>query len=945
MKTTKTDYKKWWSISRRKELALWIGVLLLGLVSVRSPSQTYTILHAFGTNTIGHNPYSTLVQGPDGMLYGTTDSGGVANRGQVFKVNPDGSGYTVLKDFTGSDGSGPDAGLVLSGTALYGTTSSGGTNDNGTVFKVNTDGTGFAVLKQFTGYDGANPYAKLMLSGAMLYGITAYGGYSDAGTVFKINTDGSSFANLYSFTARDPDTGTNNDGANPVAELILSGDILYGTTECGGCYGCGTVFAVNTDGSSFTNLYSFTAYDPDTGTNNDGANPVAGLILSGDVLYGTTEYGGNYGYGTVFTINTNGCGFAVLRNFTGSDGAHPAAGLVLSGAKLYGTTCDGGYFDHGTVFAINTDGSGFTMTVSFRGHDGGYPTGNLLLSGTNLFGTTSGGGGYDYGTVFRINTDGSGYEALKDFNGSDGEWPNGGLVLSGATLYGTTSGGGTNGNGTVFAINARGNGYIVLHNFGVTPDDAAGPSGGVVLSGDTLYGTTGSGGGFGKGTVFKINTDGSGYAVLKEFDGSDGWGPQGTLVLSGTTLFGATSSSGISDTIFKINTDGSGFAVLKEFDGSDGWYPNGGLVLSGTTLYGTTAGEDFASGKYVGATVFSIDIDGSGYTLLHKFFGAPLDGASPLGGLALSGNSLYGTTVVGGCYGYDPSDFGAGTVFRVNTDGSGYYLLKQFTGDDGCWPFAGLLLDGTMLYGTTYNGGTTNCGVVFKLSLLPSVSTPPPSQTVELESSTLLGVNAGDDPTLTYLWFCNGTNLISCGADNCLLITNADFSLSGTFTVVVTNAFGAVTSAPAMLNVIPAVERRPVPGVKVMGEIGSSLNVEYTESLSPAPNWLTLDIVNLTNPPQYCVDASTTLLSQRFYRAWQMGTPSIVPSLSLTFVPAITLTGNIGDSMRLDCINQFGPTDAWMTLDTVTLTNTSQLYFDTSTVGQPARLYRIVPVP
>ena len=65
-----------------------------------------------------------------------------------------------------------------------------------------------------------------------------------------------------------------------------------------------------------------------------------------------------------------------------------------------------------------------------------------------------------------------------------------------------------------------------------------------------------------------------------------------------------------------------------------------------------------------------------------------------------------------------------------------------------------------------------------------------------------------------------------------------------------------------------------------------------------------------------------------------------MPSLDLHLVPAITLTGNIGDSVRLDYINQFGPTNAWVTLDTVTLTNTSQLYFDVSAPGQPQRLYR-----
>ncbi len=83
---------------------------------------------------------------------------------------------------------------------------------------------------------------------------------------------------------------------------------------------------------------------------------------------------------------------------------------------------------------------------------------------------------------------------------------------------------------------------------------------------------------------------------------------------------------------------------------------------------------------------------------------------------------------------------------------------------------------------------------------------------------------------------------------------------------------------------------------------------------------------------------------QRFYRAWQAGT-AVMPFLDLHLIPAITFKGNVGDSLRLDYINQFGPTDAWGPLATNTLTTTSQLYFDTSCIGQPPRLYRIVPVP
>src|SRR5262249_31765646 len=158
------------------------------------------------------NPQSTLVQGPDGTLYGTARNGEATVAGTVFKIQPDGSGFTVLKRFTNSmDGTNPIAGLALSGSALYGTTSQGGSSNFGTVFKLTTDGTGYTVLKHFASSDGANPlYASLTSSGSALYGVTYYGGSSRNGTVFKVNTDGTGFSNLHSFTALDQVTyGTN----------------------------------------------------------------------------------------------------------------------------------------------------------------------------------------------------------------------------------------------------------------------------------------------------------------------------------------------------------------------------------------------------------------------------------------------------------------------------------------------------------------------------------------------------------------------------------------------------------------------------------------------------------------------------------------------------------------------------------------------------------------
>ena len=259
-------------------------------------------------------------------------------------------------------------------------------------------------------------------------------------------------------------------------------------------------------------------------------------------------------------------------------------------------------------------------------------------------------------------------------------------------------------------------------------------------------------------------------------------------------------------------------------------------------------------------------------------------------------------------------------------------------------------LAGTKGWGATYGGRPT---AVWRIP--PAIQRSPQTQTAEAGSAVALWVQANGSSPLCCLWYLNYTNFISSSTNweleltnlqfSRLELTNVQFAQSGTYTAVVTNGAGAITSSPAMLNVIAAIERRPVPGVKVTGEAGSLLNVDSASSLSPAPNWTMLGSVSLTSTSQYCFDLTLPLPPQRFYRAWQTGTLGVIPSVELHLVPAITLTGNIGDSWRLDYINRFGPIDAWVTLETVTLTNTSQLYFDTSTISQPARLYRLAQVP
>jgi hypothetical protein len=251
-------------------------------------------------------------------------------------------------------------------------------------------------------------------------------------------------------------------------------------------------------------------------------------------------------------------------------------------------------------------------------------------------------------------------------------------------------------------------------------------------------------------------------------------------------------------------------------------------------------------------------------------------------------------------------------------------------------------LAGTTGWGGTFGGRPT---ALWTPANPPTLLTSPQTQTAEAWSAVGLRVEASGSSPLFCLWYFNSTNLISCSTNRELELTNLQLSQSGAYTVVVSNASGTVTSAPAMLNVIAPVERRPVLGVKVTGETTSLLHVDYADSLSPAPTWTPLGSVSLTGTPQYCFDLTLPLPSPRFYRAWQTGTPGVSPSLDLHLVPAITLTGTIGGSVRLDYINQFGPIDAWVTLATVPLTNTSQLYFDISAPGQPQRLYRVVQIP
>ncbi len=224
--------------------------------------------------------------------------------------------------------------------------------------------------------------------------------------------------------------------------------------------------------------------------------------------------------------------------------------------------------------------------------DGTTPTGVMQASNGYFYAVTALGGLYGRGAVL-VSPDGTNYSTLYSFSGVNGAQPQAALIqASNGYLYGTTQYGGTRGAGTVYGIGVDGSGFAVLHSF--TGSDGLYPSGGLVqASNGYLYGAAPNGGANGYGTVFGISVGGTGFAVLHSFNSTDGSYPNSLIQATNGTLYGTTSGGGSSGggIVFGILTSGAGFTTLHSFVvGSDGSTPEVGVVqASNGLLYGTTA--------------------------------------------------------------------------------------------------------------------------------------------------------------------------------------------------------------------------------------------------------------------------------------------------------------------------------------------------------------------
>jgi uncharacterized repeat protein (TIGR03803 family) len=526
-----------------------------------------------------------------------------------------------------------------------------------------------------------------------------------------------------------------------------------------------------------------------------------------------------FGYCMAVAITSSAQTLTTLVNFSGSDGNQPQYMQLLQATDgyLYGTTEFGGSTGHGTIFKMTTSGT-LTSLYSFTaGNDGEYPAAGLVQGvDGNFYGTTRTGGAHCCGTVFKITPSGT-FTTIYSFRGTpDGSGLYAPLVVgTDGNLYSTTGVGGANGSGMIFKITPSGT-VTTLYSFCPQPGctDGKTPYSGLVLAKDgNFYGVTNSGGSPGYGVVFKITPNGA-YSVLHNFDfNNEGGNPRATVMQAndgnfyGTTYLGGSADSG---TVYKL-TPGGTFTLLftfcRQLDCSVGGQPLAGVIqASDGNLYGTTTGGNTGHG-----TIYKITPSGTA-SLLYTFCthqGCP-DGNGPWGGLMQASNGyFYGTTNGGGAHNDgtiysltgsqliststtltttpNPSNYGQSVTMTatVHAQNGSTPTGDVFFQSDGVW-IGAAILNGSGVAVLNYSGlsmGTHSVRAVYQgqngyadstsnavqqvvtlpLSTTTVTSTPNPSMSGQQVTITAtVGPNGPPQPTGTVGFASNGSGISGC---------------------------------------------------------------------------------------------------------------------------------------------------------------------------------------
>jgi uncharacterized repeat protein (TIGR03803 family) len=867
------------------------GTANLGTVFQLATNGTLSTLVSFAGGN-GARPRGGLLQDGLGDFFGVTFLGGASSAGTIFELTAAGL-LTNLYSFTGgSDGGQPVAGLTYGGDGnFYGTTSGGGIYGKGTVFRLTPAGT-FTTLAQLDGFNGANPQAPLVAgSGGIIYGTTPFGGVNNSGTVFslavsaplQINTQP---AGQSVYIGQNPEfdvavTGTaplfwqwRKNNANLADGGTVSGSaarVLRLANVSLGDAGSYSVVISNASGAitsapavlTVISSAPFFVVQPTNQSPVPGTNAMLVGQAQGNrpLTYQWQRNGANLLDGG----NVSGSATPVLTINNLTEVNNGTYRLVASNGISAVASSNGVL----TVIPPTTVGTLLTTLYSFTGQaDGGPP--NALVAGTNgvIYGTTE--FGHPGGTVFTVTTNGAvatltslasvGLGAVAALTqGSDGNF------------YGSTQFGGTNYAGDIFEMTPGG---LLTNIYSFTGgSDGSGPTNALTLAADgSFWGTTTSGGASGNGNIYRITPAGSFTNVYSFTNGVDGFAPVGALTLGADGNFYGMTPGGIHShgNIFRIMPSGTLTNLYSFTGGMDGSVPVGALALgSDGNFYGATKYNTIAGYAFYG-TIFKVTTNGSLTTLYSLNY---TDGAYPCAGLiqGTDGN-FYGTTSTG-------NSLSNGTVYRI-TPGGAITTLVAFDGfDDGAHPLTPVVQgpDGA-LYGTTSTGGPGGRGTVYRLAFnaAPLLVMQPLDVTVAAGGTAQFVATYSAAPPVTLQWQFNGTNMIdsngvSGSLTRVLTMTNVTLAEAGSYSLLITNAFGSAASIGANLNVIPgpAFQSVTVNQGTITFVLSTVLNHVY--QLQSAPdltlgNWTNLNSAVLAHRNTVTMTDVIVTNSQRYYR-------------------------------------------------------------------------------
>ncbi|MFM6983748.1 MAG: choice-of-anchor tandem repeat GloVer-containing protein [Chitinophagaceae bacterium] len=645
-----------------------------GIIFEYTPgSDSIIVKHHFdGAN--GRNPFGNLFQASNGKLYGMTYQGGATNDGVIFEYNPANDSFYKRHDFDGTNtGRNPFGSLMqASNGLLYGLTYQGGSNNLGILFNFNVNNNSFSKLQDFTGTaTGSNPYSTpVQAADGHLYAMAYLGGSNNLGTLFQYDIAGDTIIKKIDFN------GSGN-GRNPIGDLMLaSNGKLYGQLPFGGSAGAGLIFEYITSSNSFSKLFEWSA-------TQNGRVPFGSLMqASNQQLYGLTYSGGINNSGVLFEYSISGANYIKKLDFGSAiNGSNPYGNLIMaSNLTMYGMTYQGGADNSGVIFSFDPVQHTYKKQVDFKSAQHGSNTYGSLIQASNgkLYGMLYQGGDYGYGSIIEYDPVQDTCIKLFDFDGSNsGRNPYGDLLqASNGKLYGMTPYGGTDDYGVIFEFDIASKQFQKLHDFNGA--DGGSPFGTLLQhSNGKLYGLTYNGGSSDAGVLFDYSVSGNTYSMLMSFTGtSTGTYPLGTLLemndsnLYGMTQYGGDSNAGV---VFRFHPNGSVFEKVEDFSGTSGKNPTGQLAKAGNNkLYGKTQ----YGGTANSGVIFELDL--SKDTLVSKVDFIGDNGSLPYGSLLPFCLPQYDTLKVSVC---DSFKSPSGRYLWFN---SGTYsdTLQAYTGCD-----------------------------------------------------------------------------------------------------------------------------------------------------------------------------------------------------------------------------------------------------------------------